>query len=326
MSKSFSKLSSSSSSSSTSSTNTGIPPRLHLRTNSASLLLSAWSSLYLLQFEGHLDILIDFAGQSISGLCFSNHVNPRMAVCFPNCVTANCTLSECPSYRKTRSAISRIIPASFEVPSTLKTSIGRDSVLVGIRFSITYFESRNWPVAPQSTSALVERRIPVSVDWSSMSTLRDFELGIAASTYFCRSLRSHIGLHISLRIRTRLFGKSWAASITSSSTFDKSSFISSTSRQAYLFTFLSNEGALITRCGSQNPPRAILRSIPLLQPFLRRPQHPSRLEGLRANLRVRPKSCAEYRSESGIRAKCARVSRTDSSSLGVLWTCWRRRP
>src|SRR5271169_4900400 len=324
MSKSFSKLSSSSSSSSTSSTNTGIPPRLHLRINSASLVCSAFSFLYLLRFEGHLDILIDFACQSISGLCFSNHVNPRMAVCFPNCVTANCTLSECPSYRKTRSAISRIIPASFEVPSTLKTSIGRDSVLVGIRFSITYFESRNWPVAPQSTSALVERRIPVSVDWSSMSTLRDFELGIAASTYFCRSLRSHIGLHISLRIRTRLFGKSWAASITSS-TFDKSSFISSTSRQAYLFTFLSNEGALITRCGSQNPPRAILRSIPLLQPFLRR-RHPFQLAGLRANLRVRPKSCVECRSELGIRAKCAQASRTDNNSLGVLWTCWRRRP
>ena len=49
-----------------------------------------------------------------------------------------------------------IIPLLFADPSTFNTGMGFDKGRVGIRFLMTYFESMNWPSAPESIRADAE--------------------------------------------------------------------------------------------------------------------------------------------------------------------------
>src|SRR5215472_12117659 len=62
--------------------------------------------------------------QSTSGLCFCNHGKPSSKSCFPSDVTAKEVHSEWDWWQRTISSTSVIDPASFAVPSTLKTGMG----------------------------------------------------------------------------------------------------------------------------------------------------------------------------------------------------------
>jgi hypothetical protein len=93
--------------------------------------------------------------QSISGLCSLSQVIPSIIFCLPRLVTENKARSECLSYRMINSTTSKILLASFAVPSTLNTGIGRESFLVRSQLDFTYSRSINSPVAPQSTRAQI---------------------------------------------------------------------------------------------------------------------------------------------------------------------------
>src|ERR1700675_4283731 len=97
---------------------------------------------------------------------------------------ANRACSVCPLYRRETSAISDIAPASFGVPSTLKTRMGLRKEQVGMSFSFAYSASMNSPSAPQSRRAW---RLCLQREVVSMSTLRsrELELQIAEIVNFC---------------------------------------------------------------------------------------------------------------------------------------------
>src|SRR6202795_1081468 len=112
-----------------------------------------------------------------------------MTLCLPSCVMANRARSVCPLYRRVTSAISDIAPASFGVPSTLKTGMGLRKERVGMSFAFAYSASMNNPSAPQSSSAW---RLCLQPEVVSMSTSRsrELELRIAEIVNFCGSRRS----------------------------------------------------------------------------------------------------------------------------------------
>src|ERR1700675_2926819 len=102
---------------------------------------------------------------------------------------ANRVRSVCPLYRRVTSTISDIAPASFGVPSTLKTGMGLRKERVGMSFAFAYSASMNSPSAPQSRRAW---RLCLQPEVVSMSTLRsrELELRIAEMVNFCGSRRS----------------------------------------------------------------------------------------------------------------------------------------
>jgi hypothetical protein len=89
------------------------------------------SSLHPMQQRGRQQVISTLPVlQSISGLCSLSQVIPRIRFCLPKPVTANNARSECFSYRMMSSTTSDMQPASFGVPSTLKTGITRKSFFV----------------------------------------------------------------------------------------------------------------------------------------------------------------------------------------------------
>src|ERR1700675_1976137 len=175
-----------------------------------------------------------------------------MTLCLPSCVMANRARSVCPLYRRVTSAISDIAPASFGVPSTLKTGMGLRKERVGMSFAFAYSASMNSPSAPQSRRA---RRLCLQPEAVSMSTSRsrELELQIAEMVNFCSSRRSQQvregvggeGIGVGM-------GDGFCTSFVSSSEVEVESIISSNTRQ--LKRLLQGSGGiLITRCEMQNP-------------------------------------------------------------------------
>src|ERR1700686_3080850 len=107
-----------------------------------------------------------------------------MTLCLPSCVMANRARSVCPLYRRVTSAISDIAPASFGVPSTLKTGMGLRKERVGMSFAFAYSASMNNPSAPQSRRAWGLCLQPEVVSMSTSSS-RELELRIAEIVNFC---------------------------------------------------------------------------------------------------------------------------------------------
>src|ERR1700675_3007115 len=175
-----------------------------------------------------------------------------MTLCLPSCVMANRARSVCPLYRRVTSTISDIAPASFGVPSTLKTGMGLRKERVGMSFAFAYSASMNSPSAPQSRRAW---RLCLQPEVVSMSTLRsrELELRIAKMVNFCGRRRSQ-------RVREGVgregdgVGDGFCTSFVSSSEVEVESITSSTTRQ--LKQLLQGSGGiLITRCETQNPIR-----------------------------------------------------------------------
>src|SRR6202040_1729092 len=152
------------------------------------------------------------------------------------------------------STTSRIIPASFGVPSTLNTGIGSESSRVGISFVSTNFRSMNIPVAPQSTRAWRHRLRLVSVVSISMSMDRECCDGIAAIMYFLGSDRSQA------RIRLRRdagIGGVWT-DFTQWEIEIEGSIICSISNTSKGLCDCSG-GGRFTHCDVENPPPPFLR-------------------------------------------------------------------
>src|ERR1700675_3563880 len=169
---------------------------------------------------------------------------------------ANRARSVCPLYRRVTSAISDIAPASFGVPSTLKTGMGLRKEQVGMSFAFAYSASMNSPSAPQSSNAW---RLCLQPEVVSMSTsrLRGLELRIAEIVNFCGRRRSQ-------RVREGVGGggdgigvgggEGFCTFFVSSSEVEVESIISSTTRQLKQL-LQGSGGVLITRCEVQNPIR-----------------------------------------------------------------------
>src|SRR6202795_624848 len=173
-----------------------------------------------------------------------------MTLCLPSCVMANRARSVCPLYRRVTSAISDIAPASFGVPSTLKTGMGLRKERVGMSFAFAYSASMNNPSAPQSRRAW---RLCLQPEVVSMSTSRsrELELRIAEIVNFCGRRRSQRGKEGVSR------GGNGAedgicTSFVSSSEVEVESITSSTTRQLKRL-LQGSGGVLITRCETQNP-------------------------------------------------------------------------
>src|SRR6202795_3760029 len=179
-----------------------------------------------------------------------------MTLCLPSCVMANRARSVCPLYRRVTSAISDIAPASFGIPSTLKTGMGVRKERVGMSFAFAYSASMNNPSAPQSRRAW---RLCLQPEVVSMSTsrLRELELRIAEMVNFC-------GRRHSQRVKGVVGGEGkgvgdgvgdgFCTSFVSSSEVEVESITSSTTRQLKRL-LQGSGGVLITRCEMQNPIR-----------------------------------------------------------------------
>src|SRR5580704_3271158 len=167
-------------------------------------------------------------------------------------------------------------PASFSVPSTLRTGIGVESFLV-LMFSrcVKSFPMKS-PVAPQSRRALVALVSCVSVVCSWIGRLSERSEGVVASVYSRGNFFfSHLGRFT--------FGVGGFLGMTGSGA-SKGSFISSTSKRAYRLSFC-NRGMPLICCGSKNPLRIrvpppfslsppylrLVRGFATTLPFLRRP-------------------------------------------------------
>src|SRR6202795_2161114 len=172
-----------------------------------------------------------------------------MTLCLPSCVMANRARSVCPLYWRVTSAISEIAPASFGVPSTLKTGMGLRKERVGMSFAFAYSASMNNPSAPQSRRAW---RLCLQPEVVSMSTLRsrELELRITEIVNFCGRRRSQ-------RVREGVgregdgVGDGSCTSFVSSSEVEVESITSSTTRQLKQLLHGSG-GILITCCETQN--------------------------------------------------------------------------
>src|SRR6202795_4339660 len=179
-----------------------------------------------------------------------------MTLCLPSCVMANRAHSICPLYRRVTSAISDIAPASFGVPSTLKTRMGLRKERVGMSFAFAYSASMNSPSAPQSSSAW---RLCLQPEVVSMSMLRsrELELRITEMVSFCGRWRSQ-------RVRGGVGREGngvgdgvedgTCTSFVTSAEVEVESIISSTTRQLKRL-FHGSGGVLITCCETQNPIR-----------------------------------------------------------------------
>src|SRR6202795_4545693 len=172
-----------------------------------------------------------------------------MTLCLPSCVIANRARSVCPLYQRVTSAISDIAPASFGVPSTLKTGMGLRKERVGMSFAFAYSASMNNPSAPQSSNAWRLCLQPEVVSMSR-SRSRELELRIAEIVNFCGRRRSQ-------RVREGVggegdgMGDGFCTSFVSSSEVEVESITSSTTRQLKRL-LQGSEGVLITRCEIQN--------------------------------------------------------------------------
>lgn len=195
--------------------------------------------------------------QSILGLCSLSQECPRMRSCFPSCVTASTARSACVPIWRTATTASEISPASLAVPSMLNTGIGHPSFLVVSPLVLTYLESMNIPVAPESTSARTCRVSAVSTVSSSSLTWSALGPGsVTAITSLFGSLRSQCFR------RLFVFGvvrNSAGFGATSGSLSSISCIVNTVN---LLFTSRSG-GASFIRCVSENP----LLQTPLLLPL-----------------------------------------------------------
>src|SRR6202795_3965297 len=165
---------------------------------------------------------------------------------------ANRAHSVCPLYRRVTSGISDIAPASFRVPSTLKTGMGLHKERVGMSFAFAYSASMNSPSAPQSSSAW---RLCLQPEVVSMlrSRSRELELRIAEMVNFCGRGRSQRGKGGGGGEGNGV-GGCFCTSFVSSSEVEVESITSSTTRQLKRL-LQGSGGVLITRCEMQNPIR-----------------------------------------------------------------------
>src|ERR1700675_4471114 len=107
-----------------------------------------------------------------------------MTLCVHSCGMANRRRYIFQLYRRVTSAISDIAPASFGVPSTLKTGMGLRKERVGMSFAFAYSASMNNSSAPQSRRAWRLCLQPEVVSMSR-SRSRELELRIAEIVNFC---------------------------------------------------------------------------------------------------------------------------------------------
>ena len=146
--------------------------------------------------------------------------------------------------------MSVIEPASFGVPSTLKTGIGRANFRVVSRLSCTNCVSMNSPVAPLSNKVVRPCSTPVSVVWMSTFSFSEVGEGVDATMYFFGSRLSHFrGFGCLGRGGTskfEMFASLWGRVSVSSFPTE------STDKHAKRFE-LGSEGVLFTRCSTQNP-------------------------------------------------------------------------
>jgi hypothetical protein len=174
-----------------------------------------------------------------------------MRVCAPREVTAKRARSEWFLYLKIRSTTSVMEPASFKVPSTLRTGIGRESVLVLSRFALTKSRFINLPVAPESTKALRDLTSPVSVVSISTLSLRERE-GVESSD---EAMTNSAGSRLSHLAR----GDRVSALLTDSrttwvlSTDSSISAISSTGNTENRLLLLGGGVLLTTLCFGESP-------------------------------------------------------------------------
>src|ERR1700675_142582 len=179
-----------------------------------------------------------------------------MTLCLPSCVIANRARSVCPLYQRVTSVIPDIAPASFGVPSTLKTGMGLRKERVGMSFAFAYSASMNSPSAPQSRRAWRLCLQPEVVSMSR-SRSRELELRIAEIVNFCgrqRSQRVKEGVGREGNGVGDGVGDGFCTSFVSSSEVEVESITSSTTRQLKRL-LQGSGGVLITRCEMQNPIR-----------------------------------------------------------------------
>src|SRR6202795_4274829 len=162
---------------------------------------------------------------------------------------ANRARSVCLLYRRVTSAISDIAPASFGVPSTLKTGMGLRKERVGMLFSFMYSASMNSPSAPQSSSAWRLCFQPEVVSMS-MSRSRELELRIAEIVNFCGRRRSQPVREGVGRVGGGV-GDGFCTSFVSSLEVEVEFIASSTTRQLKQL-LQGSGGVLITCCEIQN--------------------------------------------------------------------------
>ena len=178
-----------------------------------------------------------------------------------------------------------ICPASLGEPSTLNTSMGRETFQMLIPFARTKSLSMKLPVAPESKSALTECTLLVSVVLISIGRMIDV---LRASRMLAKSRLDSLFSHFGLRDRAFLSGvKERSASIglwifvLTSSTFNT----------ANLFTN-SDRGVLFAGHTKQNPPPGwSLLPLPLL--------HPSKPLNLRSILPIAPWLASRHSSGRG---------------------------
>ena len=131
--------------------------------------------------------------QLTSGLCSRSQVRPRMMSWLPRPVTANVACSVWSRYHSIVSHTSDMLPASFSVPSMLYTGIGWLSFFVVSLCRCMKLECTKRSVVLQLRRPFVNSIVPVSVVCIKIGSLRDFKLGIVATTYRLGSRFSHFG-------------------------------------------------------------------------------------------------------------------------------------
>lgn len=196
------------------------------------------------QWLGQQLILTSSVFQSTSGLCLCNQVSPKIVSCFPRLVTVNIAHSEWSQYRNTMSMTSRMLPASFCEPSMWYTGISWLNCLVVSHFCFMKSAFRNIPVAPESSSALVEWISPVLVVCIDISSSSKFAPGFEVTMYCSRRHFSHLGWWWGILGMARI-----SLCLVGGNKFD-SEILSTVNNLKQLY--MDSSGIPITHCCGQN--------------------------------------------------------------------------
>ena len=232
----------------------GSGPARQVRILAASMneiLRSAFTSFWQVrQWFGQRLIFTSPDCQLTSGLCSRSQLRPKMTSWLPRPVTANVARSVWSRYRRTASQTSDMLPASFSVPSTLYTGMGRLSFFVVSLFCCTKLEFTKRSVAPQSRRPFVDSTVPVSVVCIEIGISRDFEPGVVATTYRSGRRFSHFGRHGSWERRGEVGGVAFVSCIVVET---ESNSVNSSTGNAAKRLCTDSGGTPSTRCPCQNP-------------------------------------------------------------------------